>query len=164
MSQPPSKHSGAESRETLVAYLDGELSSGERQRVEQQLANDPAFRAELVRLEQVWGLLDELPRAAPGDTFTRSTVEMVAVRVAQDRPGAPAGRSRRARWAVWGGGLAIAAAVGFFALWLRPNENEVLLRDLPVIQDLDAYERAGNYEFLELLVQRRVFEETGDGP
>ena len=161
MSQPPEQQSATESRETLVAYLDGELSSAERQRVEQQLATDPAYRAELTRLEQVWGLLDELPRAAADDTFTRSTVAMVAVRAAVERAGPP--RPNRV-WLVWGGGLVLAAAVGFAALWLRPNENELLLRDLPVIQDLDAYERAGSYEFLELLVQKHVFEETADGP
>ncbi|MFO0899711.1 MAG: zf-HC2 domain-containing protein [Pirellulales bacterium] len=157
----PQKPVAAEARETLVAYLDGELSSAERQRVEQQLATDPAFRAELTRLEQVWGLLDELPRAAADDTFTRSTVEMVAVRAAQERAAPP--RPPWSGWIVWGGGLALAAAIGFFALWLRSSENEVLLRDLPVIQDLDAYERAGSIEFLQLLVDRRVFEETGDG-
>lgn len=155
----PQKPVAAEARETLVAYLDGELSSAERQRIEQQLATDPAFRAELTRLEQVWGLLDELPRVAADDTFTRSTLEMVSVRAAQEREAPP---PRRSGWIVWGGGLAVAAAIGFFALWLRPGENELLLRDLPVIQDLDAYERAGSIEFLQLLVDHHVFEETGD--
>jgi len=161
MSQPQ-KPTAAESRETLVAYLDGELSSAERQRVEQQLASDPAYRAELSRLEQVWGLLDQLPQARTSDTFVRSTVEMVAVRAAQERQTQP--RRRGTSWIVWGGGLVLAAAAGFLALWLRPNDNQLLLNDLPVIQDLDAYERAGSYEFLELLVERHVFEETGDGP
>jgi anti-sigma factor RsiW len=162
MSEPNRAPPDREPPENLVAYLDGELSSGERQRLELRLARDPACRFELARLEQTWNLLDQLPRAVPDDTFTRSTVEMVALRAAEDR------RDEHGRLGVrrvaWGLGLVAAAAAGFLAIWLRPNDNERLLRDLPVIQELDALQQAGSYEFLELLVERKVFEEGGDGP
>jgi anti-sigma factor RsiW len=162
MSDPSSVNRDPEPPENLVAYLDGELSSSERQRLELRLARDPRCRLELTQLERTGNLLDELPRAAPDDTFTRSTVEMVALRAAQDQRSE--GRARTLGPAAWGFGLAAAAAVGFLAVWLWPSDNERLLVDLPVIQELDALQQAGSYEFLELLVQRRVFEETSDAP
>jgi len=47
--------------ELLSAYLDGQLSAGERARLEAQLAADPALRAELEALRHTVALVRELP-------------------------------------------------------------------------------------------------------
>lgn len=56
--------------ETLNAYVDGELSAGERRQFEAQLAGDAALRAELAQLRQVKQGIQQLPRARAPRNFT----------------------------------------------------------------------------------------------
>ncbi|HEV2969412.1 MAG TPA: hypothetical protein VGY55_05420 [Pirellulales bacterium] len=146
--------------EELVAYLDGELDSQAARQVEQRLAADEPVRRRLQELAQSWDLLDNLPPSAADDTFTRSTVEMVAVAVEQELANQQSAepRHRRRRW-LWGGVLAlVAGAAGFVAaanLWVDPNEK--LLGDLPVIENLEVYEHVGDIAFLKRLNDEGLF-------
>jgi anti-sigma factor RsiW len=148
--------------EELTSYLDGELDAAEVRAVEDRLARDPAYRAELQRLQRAWDMLDRLPRASLPESFSRTTLEMVALAASQEAQEAldelPA-RQRRLR--VWGWtGAAAAAIVGFVigrALWTDPNEQ--LLRDLPVLQNYDLYYQADNIDFLRQLDQAGLFDE-----
>lgn len=143
--------------ETLNAYLDGELPADEARDVETRLANDPAWAAELQRLERAWDLLDQLPRSeAPAD-FMQSTVEMIAVRAAADLAAVERPRPRR-RWfdtALLTAGALAAALGGFLVIdRLRPHRDDALLQELPVLRHLDLYSRTEpgeSVEFLRLL-------------
>ena len=155
MNQETSPESqGPELEERLVSYLDGELDANEASRVEQALAADPRVRRELWQLERSWELLDELPRTQVDDSFTRSTVEMIAIKAEADLAVAQASlpeRKRRARWLV-GLALAAAAATGFLLVaGLRHQANQRLLQDLPIVEKLDQYRDAEDIEFLRLL-------------
>ena len=66
-------------KEQMVAYLDGELADEEVRRSEAMLAEDPKLREQVVQLEQTWGALDHLGRSEVDETFTQTTLEMVAV-------------------------------------------------------------------------------------
>jgi anti-sigma factor RsiW len=68
----------------LVAYLDGEVDDDARRRIEQRLATDKQYRDRLKQYEQAWRMLDELPPPTAAPTFSKTTLEMVAV--ATDRP------------------------------------------------------------------------------
>ncbi|HEV3416287.1 MAG TPA: hypothetical protein VG056_05725 [Pirellulales bacterium] len=146
--------------EELVAYLDGELDSQAARQVEQRLAAEEPVRRRLQELARSWDFLDHLPPSAADDTFTRSTVEMVAVAVEQDlaKEQAAEPRHRRRRW-LWGGVLALAAGTaGFVAaanLWVDPNEK--LLGDLPVIENLEVYRQVGDIAFLHKLSDEGLF-------
>ncbi len=154
--------------EELVAYLDGELDGEAARRMEHRLASEEAVRRRLQQLAQSWDLLDQLPRTTVDDAFTRSTVEMVAL-AAEEEIGEQGGaepRRRRLRWL-----LTIVAAIG--ACWigfvvvahLRPDPNEQLLRDLPVIENQEVLKEAGDIDFLRKLDKEGLFpEETGDAP
>ena len=106
--------------EQLVAYLDGELDTEGSRRIEELLVADPEVRRRLQAMERTWELLDELDEAPPGDQFTHTTLEMVAVaarkEVEQTLAGAPR-RRRRQRWLI-GGGLLAAALAGFSCRYL----------------------------------------------
>jgi len=156
--------------EQLVAYLDGELDDQSNRRVEELLATDPRARDTLERLEGTWDLLDSLDRVHVDEVFTKSTLEMVAVAASDDveQEQAEAPRRRRRWWLAVGAGMLAACAVGFLVVWLlRPNPNDQLLEDLPVLERLDQYRQIDNVEFLELLLanQEELFpedEEEGD--
>ncbi len=148
-------------QDELSAYLDGELEAEAVHKVEDRLARDADYRAELRRLERAWALLDRLPRAAVSDEFTRSTIEMVAVAASHDAELAqqPAAKPRWQGLASIAG--AVAAAVGGFfigqALW--PDPNRKLLEDLPVVEDFDRYYQVDSIDFLRLLDEGGLFPE-----
>lgn len=144
--------------EELTAYLDGELDGAARERVERRLANDSDYRHELQRLERSWDLLDRLPRSTVDDTFTQSTLEMVAVAAEDDLQADQASRPRgRSRLVIAVAVGALLAGLGGFAFghWLWPDPNRELLRDLPVLTNLDLYQHADSVEFLRALLQSK---------
>jgi hypothetical protein len=151
-----------EPEDELSAYLDGELDAEAVRRLEERLARDPACRAELQKLERAWNLLDRLPRAAVDESFTKSTIEMVATSASQEAESLVRElprRQRRRRLAATLG-MAGALAAGFVIgtqIWPDPNEN--LLEDLPVLENLDLYYQADDIEFLRLLDKEGLFAE-----
>jgi anti-sigma factor RsiW len=151
-------------QEELTAYLDGELSSEDRRRVEEKLARDAAYRTELQRMQQAWDMLDKLPRATVDESFARTTIEMAAVvAVDEARTQALEIPRRRKRRAIFGG-LAIAGAVFLgFMLGVKagPQKNRQLLENLPLIENLDQYRQADSIEFLQKLEAAKLFDEEG---
>lgn len=154
-------------RPELSAYLDGELDDAGIRRVEELLAADPQARAELQLLERTWDLLDELPRTEVDESFTQSTVAMVALAAAKDveheKQAAP--QRRRRELLIGLGGMLAASLLTFFgvrAFW--PDPDGQLLRDLTVLQNLDEYRQAGDIEFLRIMHREQVFpEDASDG-
>ncbi len=151
--------------EQLVAYLDHELDESSSRRVEKLLAADPQVRERLRQLQQSWDALDELLPTDVDPSFTRSTLEMVALaaeeEACQQRGLAP--RRRRA-WL----GLAVvvlAGLAGYAVVWrFWPDPNEQLLRDLPVLENLDQYQKIDDVEFLRKLHAEKLFaREAADG-
>jgi anti-sigma factor RsiW len=152
----------------LVAYLDGELDAAAAARLERRLADDPPFRARLARLQQAWDLLDALQRSEADDDFTRSTVEMVALR-AEGEVAAQNQAVRRSRGLAWAGlvgGACLAAALGYIVLHNRLTRSDrELVRDLPVIEKIDEYANVESVEFLERLQNEGLFAaEVSDAP
>ena len=148
--------------EQLVAYLDGELPADEALELEGQIAVDPALREEMNRMEMTWGLLDYLPRAEVDEAFTHSTINLVAqsaqevVRLEQNL--LPRQRQRQLLCGL--GGIVSAGLAGFLVMnQFRPDPNEPLLRDLPLLQHLEQYRQVDDLEFLRLLKKKNLFPE-----
>ncbi len=146
----------------LTAYLDGELDAASVRRVEERLARDAAYQAELQQLERAWDLLDRLPRALVSEAFTKTTIEMVAVAASEDAQTVRQVWPRRHRQQLLGTLGAVAAGLTGFAIghFLWPNPNEQLLKDLPVIEHFDLYYQADNIDFLRLLDSEGLFAEA----
>lgn len=165
MSEPESYSTNDEAYEQLVAYLDGELDAETSQQVERRLAENVEYRRELQQLQRAWDMLDELPRAEVSESFTQTTVEMIALSVAEELAAVP-GRNRLRAWSVWGAagiGTLLAALVGYLAVssyLSRPNA--ALQRDLPVIENMDLYEVADSVDFLRQLEATGLFAEESD--
>jgi anti-sigma factor RsiW len=149
-------------REELVAYLDGELDSEESLRVERRLADDPSYRLALQELEKAWDLLDALPRSHPGEDFTRTTVEMVVLSARQDVEEIKV-KGQRRRWTalLTVALLVVAAALAGFGgvYWTAAMPNRQLVRDLPVIENMEYYRHADSLEFLRRLESESLFDE-----
>lgn len=151
--------------ERLMAYLDQEMPPAARKQFEDQLSTDSELRQRMKDYQQTWDLLDELPRDHVDDDFTRITVEMVAVHA----EGEAARKARMiARWRMAGLGLGLTAAVvaGLVGYSLTSSSlsaaNRQLVEDLPILQQLDAYQSAGSIEFLRTLESEGLFLEEGD--
>ncbi|MDX1946578.1 MAG: hypothetical protein SFU86_14345 [Pirellulaceae bacterium] len=153
-------HTTADLDEELVAYLDGELDPAACARVERRLADDPAYRSRLAGLERAWDLLDTLQRTEADDNFTRSTVEMVALR-AEDEVATETRSARQLRGLAWAGLAAaacLAAALGFVAIRARlERPNRALARDLPVIEKIDQLGNVDSVDFLQQLQNEGLF-------
>jgi len=103
--------------ELLSAYLDGELSAGERARLEAQLANDPALQAELDALRQTVALVHDLPQIpSPRNFILPQTIP------SRPRP-APQARPRRA----WAAPLLTAATAVASLLFVAVLSLDLLL-------------------------------------
>lgn len=153
----------AEQRSDLVAYLDGELDEAETRAIEETLAGSPAARRDIEILSRTWDLLDLLPTVEPSEDFTQKTISRLrAVESSKEQA--------TARWGVWGrrcllviawgGGLVGATLAGIYAAALSlPNEGQRVIRDFPVVEELDLYRSVGDAEFLEELRRHNMFEE-----
>ncbi len=145
--------------EELVAWLDGELDDDRARAVEELLARDPVSRSRVHDLERTWDALDRLPQGEPTDVFTRSTIEMVLGDVRREKNRGRLVMIRRVSAAAVL--LVVPAILGLAAFWtirqrqLRPMEE--LVRDLPVIQNVDIYTKIPDIGFLEKLKAQGAF-------
>jgi hypothetical protein len=141
-------------RENLVAYLDGELDDSDAAEVERTLTESAEIRQEVEALARTWDLLEQLPRVRASSEFTERT--MASIQAASAVEDAKPRLSPAAKRKLWLGSLlaglvACAAAAFLFANRGIPEQTETLLRDLPVIEELDLYEEVGDVEFLKEL-------------
>jgi|GEM_PF-1409947 len=61
----------------LNAYLDGELSAAQAQKLEQQLARDPQMRRQLEQLRQVSDRIGQIPRSAAPKDLTAGVLQQL---------------------------------------------------------------------------------------
>lgn len=161
MNESPSNPKPDESAdEQLTAYLDGELDDDVSREIEQRLGDDEQYREQLKRLDEAWSLLDHLPQSEVDDVFTQTTVEMVALAAQDDARTAEQGRRRRV-WLAWSGTVAVivlAAVFGYLAARYRLDRpNRRLVKDLPVIENVDVYQYAESTQWLEMLDESGLF-------
>jgi anti-sigma factor RsiW len=144
----------------LIAYLDGELDAETAQHIDARLVNDADLRRRLKQHQQTWNLLDELPLTNVGERFTQTTVEMVAVSMAEQVDDATARKTFRSQimWLV-GGSVAVVALVTGYALVasITSTPNRQLVEDLRVIEHLDEYRAVEDVDFLRALQHAGLF-------
>jgi anti-sigma factor RsiW len=164
-SDPDRERQREELDEELVAYLDGELTAEQCQLVEQRLGSDPAYRRRLSELEKTWDLLGELPAGEPTESFTQSTLELVLSEDTQLQL-----NKRRTPWSLPLRLLAFSAlplalfGSAFTATRYWQNQPyRQLLRDLPVIENVDLFTKIEDLRFLELLEEEGLFGDSLGG-
>lgn len=150
--------------ELLAAYLDNELSETERHLVETRLAEDDSFRQRLEELDRAWEMLDALPKSDLDDEkFVRTTVEMITVAASQEIEQFQQQRRKTAilRQVAIAAGVVLLIGAGYLLTqWQLGEPDRTLVDNLPVIENLDEYQRVESIEFLEALRSEGLF--TGD--
>lgn len=158
-------HNGEHLTAQLIAYLDGELGVDDRRQLEERLSEDDALRQRLQQYQQSWDLLDQLPTPQLSERFTQTTVEMVAIRSQEDAimQDKRESKSRQLKALILGviGSACCLIAFIFTQRYLTRDERQ-LIKDLPVIEHLDAYQYAESIDFVRMLQSENLFAEGGD--
>jgi anti-sigma factor RsiW len=144
--------------EKLTAYLDGELGADAAQEVEDRIAEDPDVRRRVQELDRAWDMLESLKPAGVDEAFTRTTVELVQLENGGDSPPRRRGRFRRVPAYLSIAAVCFIAGFGVTS-WFTTFRDNRLLRDLPVVENLDAYLQVESVEFLRQLRAERLFAE-----
>ncbi len=142
-------------RDNFVAYLDGELPPDDVKGLERVLADSPVARKDIESLVRTYEMLDMLPRPQATVEFTQKTMATVKLSDMQTDVTQTAWYKGLRLGFVAAGGLLLLAATGLVAYtaanrW-APTDDDLKLRDLQVIKNLDDYSQAESYEFLERL-------------
>lgn len=137
--------------ESLVAYLDGELSREDNHNFEQRLLSDVDLQQRLSELQASWDLLSELPSPTPRHDLTQTTIEMVTLDLQTSDQTWLAWLSQR-RWLM----LALAAVTmllaGVASSRARTSyTTRQILANLPSVVDLPALKNVDSIEFLHAL-------------
>src|SRR5262245_43312913 len=153
--------------EEIVAYLDGELDTEAMARIERRLTEDAGYRSRLSQLQHAWDLLDNLRRTEADDEFVQSTVAMVAVQAEQDAKTQKLRvvRQRSLAWLARAALVLVSIAGGYAVLHRRMTRaDRNLVRDLPIIEHVDAYLNIDDVSFLKQLERENLFAaEVDDG-
>lgn len=152
-------------RETLLAYLDGELDAAARRRLEDRLVVEKPLRDELTLLQRCGDALAELEPAPADADFLRSTMTIVALRAveeAQQTVALAPVRNRR-RWAAYGAAVLVVAAAGFAVVRaLSGDPARRLAADLPVLERLDEWRLVGSISRLAAIHEAEIFADESD--
>ncbi len=160
MTDPKNPKSDDSTTEELTAYLDGELAPEAMQRVELRLGNDAEYRVELQALQKTWDLLDTIPLAEPGTSFTKTTMELIVGDAVQ------AAKKKQGRSWVWPLRIAFLIAlplVAFAAVFaivrdFQTKPDRILIENLSIIENQPRYDSITyDMEFLKQLTKRDLF-------
>lgn len=155
----------ADDRENLSAYLDGELDDDTTRRIESVLTNSAAARNDVELLQRTYELLELLPRPRAPREFVERTVSTAKLEEFRKPLQQQAWFQQARRIGVlclWFLALLISGAIGYAATnrWIA-REDDLLLKDYPVIQQLDlSSDVHHDADFLkQLAADARVLEE-----
>ena len=160
-----SRLSGSE-RESLAAYLDGELDEAATHQIEQILAVSEVARHEVDMLSRTWDLLNVLETPRASEEFSQKT--LLAIRAAE-QPGSQLASlfyHNVRRGVVLAAFVALLAVAGFAGYqgtnrWF-PNEADMLLDDFELIDNFDKYSEVGSLEFLKTMRDNQTFADFSD--
>lgn len=150
----------AEDRDNLPAYLDGELDEESTRRIESILTVSEVARNDVDVLARTYDMLDLLPRPKAPNDFTERTVATAKLDNQRIPITSQTWYLRSTQFAMLGAcGLAfVLVGLVSYAMtnrWL-PDEDDLLLKDYPVILQLDSYLATGEVAFLEELAKQRA--------
>ena len=139
--------------EQLVAYLDNELSTSERDALEERLLEERSLRERLQQLQRSWDWLDDLPDVTPSDKMVETTLELVVSDLVDQSP-----QSRELHWRpsrpllLWTAACVCIPTIIFLGVrWRQNHAFEQHLEDLVIAENLEAYLQAADLNLMRQL-------------
>ncbi len=140
--------------ESLVAYLDGELSDEQTQLIDSQIASNVDLRQRINQLRMTWDLLEDLPVEPPSPRFAETTLEMAAISATVESPSL-------LNWLAQNAGRIVIFMLpmlflgGYFSSqYSQLRADRQLLKDLPILVDLRSLANIDSIAWLEVLVDQ----------
>ena len=135
--------SDSKTTESLVAYLDGELTPSESQQIEHQLAQDAEVRKKVDGLSRTWDMLDDLDEVRASEGFTNKT--LTSIQAAKSAQHETVHRSAVIReWIPTIAtclGIIAAITIGFISMrFAGDKQQSEMLSNLPFMENLHIYE------------------------
>lgn len=147
--------------ELLVAYLDGELDAQSVRQMEDRLAVEPELREKMTSLEQTWNLLNELETVPADKELVRSTMEVVTLTIEKEVKEDEKILEKRQ----WFDRLVLVATLLMFgiigyqlAVLVGIHRQNQLVKDIPIIQNMNMYKEIDSFDFLRALSEKQVFD------
>lgn len=148
--------------EQLLAYLDGDLSEGIAKSIDERLKTDPGLRRRLDELRTSWDMLDELPVSVSNPKLAESTIELVALRLMEERKTSSLQKILRLRWPLIGIATMLAFLLGAWtAVRQVQRQVEELVGTLPVVTRYSEIKLIDRPEWLERLARVDSLIEAG---
>lgn len=152
--------------EQLVAYLDGELESQERDELEKRLGRDSQLRVRLRTLQRGWEMLESLPAVAPSPNLLETTIRMAATEATGPTADANASsRSRLLKSRVFIVTAVSAVALLFGVLGAKVWEQirfRRQLQQLPIAMRVEGYLLGGDLVWMRELAKLPQWQEAAD--
>lgn len=146
----------ADTIDQLVVYLDGQLEADQRQEVETSILQDPELQGRLAALQESWDALETLERPDVGDRFTESTVKFVVTSELKSKKNRP--WAKYFRYGLIGVASCFCLLIGYQATqFYRTADQRQFYQDYSLIEKLDLYQGAGDFEFLVQLKDEDFF-------
>lgn len=152
--------------EQLVAYLDGELESQERDELEKRLGSDGQLRLRLRTLQRGWEMLENLPQVAPSPNLLETTIRMAAMEATG--PIADPNASSRSRFFKSRGFTLVAASVAALLVgvlgakaWEQIRFRRQL-QQLPVAMRVEGYLHGSDLAWMRELAKLPQWQEAAE--
>ena len=147
--------------ELLVAYLDGELDSNQRDELEQRLMDSEPLRSRLQELQSGWDMLEEIPTLSTNEKLVESTLELVVDDIIKKSP-KKVNLDKRSNFAWVGLGVCVlAAATTYGAIaWFNARMLRQQMVDLAIAENLDAYQYGSDLTWMRELEANSAWRST----
>lgn len=147
--------------EKLVSYLDGELPEPDMEDIRSKIPQDRQLASRIKSLSATWELLGDLPEEMPNPDLAQSTIELVALSLAEQRP-TWFSQLKKRPWIVLACCCALTLVVGLFAgRFATRFFTSQLLKNLPTIVEYRSLQNVDSPEWLDKLATIEDLIEAG---
>jgi hypothetical protein len=148
--------------ETLVAFIDGELTAEEVRRIDQLIATDSQLQRRVADLRSSWQLLDDLPAAKLNPQLAQTTIELIALSLSSSSSTGLWNLLLRYRLPALIVSTIAAVGLGFsVSSWQAYQQKKSIVDDLMVLVNFQDLDDVDSQAWLDKLASIENLEQAG---